>query len=164
MKKTHTDKIWNIRALSNDVRASNATKCRCPGTDNFLQNRELIIRLLSRSMTQLHNPLAQQTRACIYGLCWNKRNAYKYNRKFAISSVFLPRRRNIENCLVLFLIFSFFQNFHVSLFINSSSYTSHISLYINISALINAFDHSFIRVIWNCLIHFIGNFMLVKIL
>lgn len=68
------------------------------------------------------------------------------------------------NFLVLFRIFSFFENLHVSLFINSSSYASHISLYINIFALINAFDHSLIRIIWNCLIHFIGNFMLVKIL
>lgn len=63
-----------------------------------------------------------------------------------------------------FLFSLFFENLYVSLFINSSSYTSHISLYINIFALINAFDHSLIRIIWNCLIHFIGNFMLIKTL
>lgn len=78
--------------------------------------------------------------------------------------LYLATSKKHGNFLVLFRIFSFFENLHVSLFINSASYTSHISLYINISALVNDFDRSLIRIIWNCLIHFIGNFMLVKIL
>lgn len=57
--------------------AADVPECRWPRSDN--SNRESIIGRQSGSMTQLHNYSGLHARACIYGLCRSRRNAYKYN-------------------------------------------------------------------------------------